>query len=158
VKLTIVAVGKLRTDYYQAGCADYAARLARHFPARTIEVKDAPRRTRDRADPARARATEGRALRRAIPDGAVAVALDERGRSWDSRGLARWLGARRDSGVREIAFVVGGPDGLDDEVRTASDRVWSLGPLTLPHELARLVLLEQLYRSATLLAGVPYHR
>jgi 23S rRNA (pseudouridine1915-N3)-methyltransferase len=156
VKLTVVAVGRLRSEAARAGCDDYVGRLSPLLPGRVVEVRDVPRQKK--GDPDRWRAEEGRNLLAAVPPGALVVALDERGRAWDSRGFAQWLGQQRDAGVPEIAFLIGGPDGLDPEVRAKARVVWSLSPLTFPHELARLVLLEQLYRAATLLAGWPYHR
>lgn len=156
MKLHVLAVGKLRAAYARVGCDEYAGRLEHHFPIEVIEVRDADRRRGGR--PADWRAKEADALLRAAPAGAALVALDEQGAQLDSRGLAKWLGDQRDAGTRALAFVIGGPDGLDARVREAAPTVWSLGRLTLPHELARLVLLEQLYRAATLLAGQPYHR
>lgn len=150
----MVAVGRLKLEYAQLGCAEYAARLQHSFPIEIHEIRDVPRR----GELDRARAEEARGLRAAVPPGAVLVAMDERGHEWDSPGFATWLGQQRDQSVPAVAFLIGGPDGLDPEVRAAARRVWSLGRLTLPHELARLVLLEQLYRAATILAGLPYHR
>lgn len=156
MRLAIVAVGRVRTSYLRAGCDDYLGRLGHFLPVREVEVRDASRRRK--GDPARWRAEEGAALLAAVPPGALVVALDERGRTWDSRGFARWLGDQRDAGVPEVAFLIGGPDGLDPTIRRQANVVWSLSPLTFPHELARLVLLEQLYRAGTILTGRPYHR
>lgn len=151
-----MAVGKLRAGHFRAGCDDYLGRLAPVFPTREIEVRDATRA--GKGDPARWRAEEGRRLLEAVPPGALVVALDERGKSFDSLGFSRWLGERRDGGAGEVSFLIGGPDGHDPSVRERAGLVLSLSPLTLPHELVRVVLLEQLYRAATLLAGRPYHR
>ena len=89
---------------------------------------------------------------------ALIVALDEKGRSWDSEKLAEWVGQHRDDGTSEIAFLVGGPDGHGRDVIERSSVQLSLGAMTLPHGLARVVLVEQLYRVATILSGHPYHR
>lgn len=94
----------------------------------------------------------------AMPSPGLVVALDEGGHTWDSQGFARWLADRRDEGVPEVAFIIGGPDGLDPSVRKRANKIWSLGRITLPHEMARLVLAEQLYRAGMILAGAPYHR
>jgi 23S rRNA (pseudouridine1915-N3)-methyltransferase len=92
-------------------------------------------------------------------DGAdLIVALDERGKTLGSEAFARWLGAQRDDGRRAIAFLIGGADGHGDAVSVGVPFKMSLGPMTLPHGLARIVLAEQLYRAATILAGHPYHR
>jgi 23S rRNA (pseudouridine1915-N3)-methyltransferase len=103
-------------------------------------------------------APEAEALVRALPDGAALVALDERGRMLTSPDLAARLAARRDSGTQDLAFLIGGADGLDPALRDRADLVLSFGPMVWPHMLARVMLAEQLYRAATILAGSPYHR
>ena len=87
----------------------------------------------------------------------VPVLLDSRGRQMSSEAFATWIGARRDQGTRHIAFAIGPADGWSDEARAKAQLLLSLGPMTLPHSLARLVLAEQLYRACTILAGHPYH-
>ncbi|MCA9524846.1 MAG: 23S rRNA (pseudouridine(1915)-N(3))-methyltransferase RlmH [Myxococcales bacterium] len=156
MRLQVIAVGRLKLDYARLGCAEYATRLGRHFPLDIQEVRDAHRSKG--GDAARFRADEARSLLGAVAPGATLVALDERGREWDSRAFADWLAEQRDAGTGTMAFLIGGPDGLDPEVRERARVVWSLGRLTMPHELARLVLLEQLYRAASILQGSPYHR
>ena len=106
---------------------------------------------------ARAIADEGSAILAAIPKSAHVVALDGRGKPWSSEQLADEL-ARWRMGGRDLAILIGGPDGHAPEVLARADQRWSLGPLTLPHMLVRLVVAEQLYRAASLLAGHPYHR
>jgi 23S rRNA (pseudouridine1915-N3)-methyltransferase len=103
-------------------------------------------------------AEEGAALLRLAHDADTIIALDERGKALGSQALARLLGGLRDEGTRTLAVLVGGPDGLAPAVREAARVVLALGPMTLPHGLARIVLAEQLYRAATILAGHPYHR
>lgn len=88
----------------------------------------------------------------------LVVTLDERGKALSSQEFARWIGQRRDDGGRHLAFLIGGADGQGEAARSAARLLLSLGPMTLPHGLARVVLLEQLYRSSTILAGHPYHR
>lgn len=151
----VVAVGKLRTEYARAGCDEYFSRLKKMWPLDVVEVRDA-KRTRA-GEPARWRAEEAEKLLAAVPAGAVVVALDERGEDWTSRKFARWLGRQRDQG-RPVCFLIGGPDGLDPALRERAQKVWRLGALTMPHELARVVLAEQLYRAVTILEGRPYHR
>ena len=114
--------------------------------------------SRCRERPAQYKADEAERLLAAIPPGATVLALDERGRQWDSRGFAGYVAALRDRATPCLALVIGGPDGLDPAVRERADRVWALGQLTMSHELARLVLAEQLYRAATIMTGLPYHR
>lgn len=95
---------------------------------------------------------------RAIPDGATIWALDERGTMMPSPGFAQEIAAVRDAGVRDLALCIGGADGFAQTFRDRSDKLVSLGPMVLPHMLARIILAEQLYRAATILAGSPYHR
>jgi 23S rRNA (pseudouridine1915-N3)-methyltransferase len=101
---------------------------------------------------------EGELILAALPPRAPFIALDERGARWGSRELAERIGAWRDSGSTELAFAVGGADGLDAAVLGRADVVLSLGPMTWPHLLVRTMLLEQLYRSQQILSGHPYHR
>ena len=152
----MAAVGRLRAEYARIGCANYARRTRAPFSPTLVEVPDVRRRKQGR--PATWRAQEADALRRSLPKNALIVTLDERGVAWPSRRLARWLGERRDDSVRDVAFLIGGPDGIDPPLLAEAKLTLSLGPMTLPHELARLVLLEQIYRAAEILAGSPYHR
>ena len=115
-------------------------------PAKLVEVED------------RKRVGESRLLLESIPDGAVVCAMDERGKTMDSRAFAGWLAKLRDEGRRECAFLIGGADGHSEELRLRADRLLSFGPMVWPHMLARAMLAEQLYRSASILAGSPYHR
>jgi 23S rRNA (pseudouridine1915-N3)-methyltransferase len=149
----LIAVGRLRSSYRQAA-DDYLKRLQRFWPTEEREVREAIQAT----DTLKRR-DEGRRLLDAIPADAVVVALTRRGSGWSSEEVARRLGRWRDGrGGRDLAFLIGGSLGLSDEVLAAADASWSLGPLTLPHELARVVVLEQLYRAATILQGHPYHK
>ncbi|MFV0472825.1 MAG: 23S rRNA (pseudouridine(1915)-N(3))-methyltransferase RlmH, partial [Pikeienuella sp.] len=104
------------------------------------------------------RAGESRLLHEAIPEGAFAVALDERGETMTSRDFARLIAAERDSGRRDMAFLIGGADGHSEELRARADRLLGFGKMVWPHMLARAMLTEQLYRAASILAGAPYHR
>ena len=101
---------------------------------------------------------EAEALARAIPSGAAVVAMDERGRAMSSPELAAWMAARRDAGTGDLAFLIGGAEGLDPALRARADLMLSFGPMVWPHMLARAMLAEQLYRAATILAGTPYHK
>lgn len=152
MRLTLVAVGRLRPSY-RAACDEYLARLGRHAEVHEVEVREAGRA----GSPPVQRREEGKGIREAIPAGAVRVALDLAGTAVSSEQLAVRLGRWRDE-ARHVAFVVGGAVGLDDMLLQAADWRWSLGPLTLPHELARVVVAEQLYRGFTILRGEPYHK
>ncbi len=154
MRVTICAVGRLRAGPERALLDDYLARFDRTGrplglgPVSVVEVEDRK---------GGGMAAEGALLARALPDGAVICALDERGESPDSPAFARWLAEWRDAG-RQVAFVIGGADGIDPALRSRSARMLSFGPMVWPHMLVRVMLAEQLYRAATILAGGPYHR
>ena len=103
-------------------------------------------------------AAEAALLERAIPQGAVICAMDERGRQMTSPDFAEMLAGWRDQGRSEVAFVIGGADGIDPALRSRADAMLSFGPMVWPHMLVRAMLTEQLYRAASILAGAPYHR
>lgn len=150
--LHLVAVGRLRPAFRQAA-DDYLRRLRRFGPAEEHEVREAGRA----GNPAAQRRQEGTRLRKAMPSAARTVALTRSGSAWSSAELGRRLRRWRDGG-RHLAFVIGGAEGLDALLVAEAHERWSLGPLTLPHELARVVVLEQLYRASTIAAGHPYHK
>ena len=154
MNLRVVALGHRMPDWVSAGWSEYARRLPREFALQLVELKPEPR-TRGKSVAQLLAAEAERIL--AACKGALVVALDERGRPWTTRMLAERLARWRDE-ARAIAFVVGSADGLDDKVRSHATEVVSLSPLTLPHGLVRVIVAEQLYRAATLLAGHPYHR
>lgn len=101
---------------------------------------------------------EAKLLLAAIPENAFVIALDERGKLISSPDFAQHLAGRRDDGVRDCAIVIGGADGLTDAVKARSDMLLSFGPMVWPHMLVRVMISEQLYRAASILAGSPYHR
>ncbi len=149
----MVWAGRHQRSSWETLCADYRGRIARLVP-----VRDVPVRPRGGAgDPQRLRA-EGQALLAALPDPCWPVALDPRGESLDSTSLARRLARLRDTWPHPVAFLVGSDLGLDPAVLAGARWVLSFGPLTLSHELARLVLYEQLYRALSIEAGIGYHR
>lgn len=149
----VLAVGKLRDPGVRASCDDYLARVRRYL---RVEVREVTARGHGGPAAERLRA-EGRALLGALPRDCTVIALTRTGRAEDSNRFARRVGAWQQAG-RDTALVIGGAFGLDAAVVERSDAQLSLSPLTLPHELARLVLLEQLYRAATILNGEPYHK
>lgn len=155
MKLRICAVGRLRAGPERDLIDDYVARFDRTGrPLGLGPLSEAEIDTRKAAGPA----AEGEALERVIPDGAVLCALDERGRALTSPDFAQRIAAWRDAGRPEAAFVIGGADGLDPELRARAELSLSFGAMVWPHALARVMLAEQLYRAATILAGSPYHR
>jgi 23S rRNA (pseudouridine1915-N3)-methyltransferase len=154
MRVRILAVGRMRHAALRAACDEYHERLGHYLSFAVREVREAGRPDRD-AD--RARRTEGEALLREAADGARILALTREGEAVDSTGLARILaGWQRDA--RDVDLVLGGAHGLDAAVLDAAEQRLSLSHLTLPHDLARLVLLEQLYRACTILRGEPYHK
>ncbi|HJT07916.1 MAG TPA: 23S rRNA (pseudouridine(1915)-N(3))-methyltransferase RlmH [Stellaceae bacterium] len=151
MRLHIVAVGKLKAGPHAALARHYAERLAWPLAVREVEEK--------RPLPAaELKEREGALLLAAAPAGAVLIALDEHGRSLTSPAFAQKLAQWRDGGITDLAFVIGGADGLADQVRQKARLVLSLGAMTWPHLLVRGMLLEQLYRAQQILAGHPYHR
>ena len=153
MQVTIIAVGRAKAGPERDLFRHYAARL--RPPLALKEVEDRRAATAP-ADVRRRR--EADLLLGAIPEGAVVVALDERGRNLSSAGLADRIRAWEDGGARHLALVVGGADGLDRRVRDRAHLVLALGPLTWPHMLVRGLVAEQVYRARCILLGHPYHR
>ncbi|MBS0556440.1 MAG: 23S rRNA (pseudouridine(1915)-N(3))-methyltransferase RlmH [Proteobacteria bacterium] len=151
MRASLIAVGERMPAWVADGYAEYAKRLSRELPLDLVEVSAKSR------DPARVNAEEGACMLAAIPKGAHVVALDGRGKAWSSEELASHLARWRMQG-KDLAFLIGGADGLAPEILARADQRWSLGPATLPHMLVRIVVAEQLYRAASLLANHPYHR
>jgi 23S rRNA (pseudouridine1915-N3)-methyltransferase len=152
VEIALLAVGKLRPSLREA-CDDYLRRLARYARLREVEVREAARAP----TLASQRRQEAARLRERVPEGATVVALGREGRLLTSEALAAQM-ARWQLVARPLALLLGGSHGIAPELLADADMRWSLGPLTLPHELARLVVLEQLYRGFTILRGEPYHK
>ena len=152
MEITVAAVGKLRPHYRQAA-DDYVRRLKRYASTRELEVREASKAPNAVVQ----RAEEAARLETKIAEGQMVVALAREGAGWNSRELARqldrWLLA-----ARPLTLVIGGSAGLDPALIARAGARWSLGPLTLPHELARVVVFEQLYRAFTILRGEPYHK
>ncbi len=156
MRVRVIAVGARMPGWVDTACEDYRRRLREPWRLLLTEVS-APRRDAGTAAAARARSGEARAILAQLTDDDFVVALDERGSQPSTQELARWL-AERARAAEPPVFIVGGPDGLDPQVSRRARLTWSLSRLTLPHALARVVLFEQLYRAASLLAGHPYHR
>ena len=150
--ITLLAVGKLRPSF-RAAADDYLRRLRRFTPVRERELKESGRAK----TPLLERRAEGERILAAIPERALVIALTRLGRAWTSRELSLRFDEWRSAG-RPVCLLIGGSSGLDDRALATAAVRWSLGPLTLPHELARVVVLEQLYRASTILRGEKYHK
>ena len=155
MRIRVLAVGSRMPDWVREVCADYVLRLRASLKLTLLEIPAGPR-TAQRGVPAALR-IEAKRLLVALRPKEFVVALDERGDEFTTRELAAWLDARRQAG-RDVAFLIGGPDGLDPEVLQRADFKLSLSRLTLPHALVRVLLTEQLYRAQSLLENHPYHR
>ena len=155
MRIHIIAVGRLRAGPEKDLIDDYLTRFARSGrglglgPARFVEVEDRKNG---------GMSSEAGLLRRAVPNGALIVVLDERGRVESSPDFAQRLGTWRDQGRGDLAFVIGGADGIDPALRDEADFALSFGKMVWPHMFVRVMLAEQLYRAASILAGAPYHR
>jgi 23S rRNA (pseudouridine1915-N3)-methyltransferase len=152
MRLVLLAVGRLRPALREV-CDDYLRRLGRLVTVEELEAREAGRVP---AGAAR-RDEEDRRLLKLLPDGVPVTLLDPAGEAWSSEEVARRLDGWR-LAARDRALVIGGAAGVGPAVRARADERWSLGPMTLPHELARVVVAEQLYRAGTILRGEPYHR
>lgn len=155
MRFHLVTVGTRVPDWVRDGYDDYARRL--HGGARLELHAVAAAKRRGDTEPARARAEEAERLRSAVPARAYRVALDPGGRTMTTEALAQRLREWRRTG-EQVAFLVGGPDGLDDGVVAEAHERWSLSALTLPHALVRVLVAEQLYRALSILHNHPYHR
>jgi 23S rRNA (pseudouridine1915-N3)-methyltransferase len=139
MRYRVVAVGRMKDPALRAACDDYLARLRHYTRLEEREVKD-----------------EARVLG-SVPEGSRLVALTRKGEEWTSGQLAEWTG-RWEMDGRDVVFAIGGADALPDAVLRKAERLWSLSRLTFPHELARVMVYEQLYRAYTIRRGEKYHR
>ncbi|WP_298294663.1 23S rRNA (pseudouridine(1915)-N(3))-methyltransferase RlmH [uncultured Litoreibacter sp.] len=155
MRIHVCAVGRLRAGPEQTMIDDYLKRFDRTGraqglgPASVTEVEDKK---------GGGQQAEADLLRRAVPKGALICGLDERGTVMSSQDFAKLLARWRDNGRQDVALVIGGADGIDPALRAEADQLLSFGKMVWPHMLARVMLTEQLYRAASILAGAPYHR
>ena len=146
MRLIIIAVGHKMPDWVSSPCNDYLKRMPSDCSIELKEIK-----------PDLSPAKEAIKIAAAIPKGVRLIALDERGRDLSTQGIAEQLAQWRQDGG-DVAFLIGGADGLDAGLKQKADTIWRLSSLTLPHAMARVLLTEQLYRAWTILQGHPYHR
>ncbi len=159
MRLTLAAVGRMKAGPERELFARYAERIA--ATGKTVGLSELALREIDESRarrPEDRKAEEARALGGAIPQGARIVALDERGKALTSEQFAAEIGGWRDAGQRDLCFVIGGADGLDSTLRAQAALTFSFGAATLPHQIVRALVAEQLYRAISILAGHPYHR
>ena len=152
MRFRIIWVGKTRDARLRALIEDYAERLSHFVRCEVTEIKELGRTDKTGID------KESRRISDALRAGSITVLLDPEGAEWTSHELAAQVKNWEGSGVKEIAFVIGGPNGLGPEITARADKRWSLSRLTLTHEMARVLLLEQLYRAFTIVHGLPYQK
>ncbi len=154
LNVTVIAVGKLKESRWREAQEEYARRLRPFAKIEVIEVAAEP--FGGSVTPAQAMRTEAERLERRLPKGATVIMLERTGGVLSSEAFAKLVGAEADAG-REVAFVIGGAAGLDPAFLAAADKKISISAMTFTHEMARIILLEQLYRATTILAGKTYH-
>jgi len=152
MRLRIVWTGKTRDARLRALVDDYAERLSHFVRCEVTELRELGRTDKAGID------KETRRISDALRPGAVTVLLDSEGAEWTSQQLAAQVQSWEGSGVKEVAFVIGGPNGLASDFKARADKRWSMSRLTLTHEMARVLLFEQLYRAYTIIHGLPYQK
>ncbi|HEU4521333.1 MAG TPA: 23S rRNA (pseudouridine(1915)-N(3))-methyltransferase RlmH [Thermoanaerobaculia bacterium] len=156
MKIRIIQ-GGTHSDKELSAVADrYLNRIKHFFPIEVTSVP--PERGRQQSDDVAIMRAQSARLVAAIPDRGTVIVLDERGETIDSLKFARWLERLTIDSPYGVTFVIGGDVGLDDSVRKRADKLLSLSPMTLPHQVARVVLLEQIYRACTLMRNISYHK
>lgn len=155
MRIRIIAVGTKMPDWVEQGYAEYAKRMPRDVAVEMVELSLAQRSKN--SDIAKAMEKEGEAMLASIGKGEQVIALDVKGRPWSTEQLAENMAGWKMSGVN-YCLLIGGPDGLAPECLALASVKWSLSPLTLPHPLVRILVIEQLYRACTILQNHPYHK
>lgn len=159
MKITVHAVGRMKTGPERELADRYFERFAKSGPSIGLEFSGVTEIAEGRGQTStERRREEGRALQTQLQPGTALILLDERGKSFSSEDFAGRIGLLRDGGRKALVIAIGGADGHDQSLREQADLVVSFGALTWPHQLVRVMLGEQLYRAATILAGHPYHR
>lgn len=159
MRITLFAVGRLKAGPEKELAGRYLDRFVKSGPAvgldfaRMIEVAESRA-----SNPETRKREEAALIEKALPEGALLVLLDERGKALDSETFAQQVGTWRDAGRRDLMLAIGGADGLDPALYQRADLVLNLGKLTWPHQIVRILIAEQLYRAVTILSGHPYHR
>lgn len=154
MRIRVLAVGTRMPDWVVAGVLEYGKRLPRDFQVEWVEIQPAKRQGDDRQ---RFRTREAEAIRRQLKGNEAVIALDVKGTLVSTEVMAECFAGYRQEGTA-LAILIGGPDGIEGELLHSADQRWSLGRITLPHPLVRVVLAEQLYRAWSINARHPYHR
>ena len=155
MRLTVLCVGTRMPTWVDAGLQHYATRMPREC---ALEIRAFPVEKRPKSGAVSAQVQrEGERLLAALAHNCLVIAVDERGKAWSTRQLAAYLEEWLSSGM-DVAFLIGGPDGLSSACRERADYQWSVSALTLPHGLVRVIVAEQLYRAWSILRNHPYHR
>lgn len=154
MKHELLFLGKVKNDFIAAGVEEYAARLNHYTTAKITILKEKGRGKTSSSDAV----TEGAAMLAAVPPGALIVALDSRGRQFSSENFAKIIAGWELQGVKHVCYLIGGPDGHSARVIESADLLLSLSQMTFTHDMARMLLIEQLYRAYTINAGEKYHK
>jgi 23S rRNA (pseudouridine1915-N3)-methyltransferase len=155
MKLSIIALGQKMPDWVEQAFDDYQKRFTRDFPCSLTEVPLQKRTKTSAID--RLVQDEGLKVLKLLAKDSITIALDVKGKEWSTEQLAAQLSHFKQN-TSCINFIIGGPDGLSEEILKTADYCWSLSPLTFPHPLVRIILIEQLYRAISILQNHPYHR
>lgn len=156
MRVVVISVGSPKAKALLASIREYESRIEHYFKYEAVEIR--AQKIPPGGEAERIIETESQALSARVPAGYEIVALDERGVPWSSEDLAGYLDQLALHGKAGVAFLIGGPLGLSDTLRCSAHKVLALSRFTLPHELARLVLTEQIYRAGTIIRGEPYHK
>ena len=156
MRLRLILIGRDKNDPLVEVAEDYTRRINRYASFEVVEPKETPLKTQ--ANVEQVRSDEAKKIRKALKPGEHVIALDERGKSLSSVQVAECLDQWSSHGPSSIAFVIGGPSGLDREFLSTAHARWQLSKMTLPHRLARVILTEQIYRAFTILRNEPYHK
>ncbi len=152
MKIRFIWPGKTKDEHLRALAAEYLKRLQRFVRCELIETREVPGSDRSSVE------KESRRILDAIPAKSMTVLLDVNGREWSSQDLAKEVRRWENDSIKDIAIVIGGPDGVSPELEQGAQKRWRLSRLTLTHEMARVVVLEQLYRAYTINRGLPYQK
>ena len=155
MKLNLLCVGRMTIPFLNDGCAEFSDRLKRYLPLTITEIKE--HKTGRKQDIEKIVTSEADQLRQRIPSNSFVIALDQQGKNFSSERLADLMKDHMVQSIPEWTLLIGGPYGLNDSLRAKADLILSLSPMTLTHQMARLLLLEQLYRCCTIIRNEPYH-